>query len=327
LSFSIVLPVKGTEKELGFLPKAIKSACKLNPDEIVFGLDDDKLIPILTDLCCRNNFIDYTFVVSPNNGNWQFNLANVIWHCYKHCKHDRILSFDVDSKVTGNVLLGLDEIGTNDIAVLSFTKKLLIRGLRDVIKYAAYRARVRRSNYVFSGVYWIWRPYFFDSIKLEKYQRIKNGIDTFLTETILEEKKYVIKTRKEIGVICMDIQNEDYPWRQFQVGIWIRANEFIPTKDYKTIRDIKLINWRNASLTGLLVLLLRIFAYRNPKSFIYTKAIVYNHPYLVKGFNWADHNMESESVQTAKKMTFNDWGYTGSKYLPKMNWERGGTGF
>lgn len=324
--FSIVIPIRGTVKELKFMEKSIPSAIRLNPDEIVFGVDDHNITEKIKDICKKYNFTRYTFVIVEKDDSWNFQLANVVWKCYKHAANDVILSFDVDSVLTSNVLLGLDNIGRDGVAVLSFTKKLLIKSIGDVIKYMTYRARVKKSDYVFSGVYWVYRPYFFELIKQEDYKKIRNGVDTFLTDTVLASK-YKIITRKEIGVKSLDIQNEDYPWRQFQTGIWIRANEYIPTSDYKTIKNIRLINWRNASLLGIMVLFLRLFVYRNPKSFIYTKAFLYNQPFLVKGFNWADKNMESESVQVAKKLNYNEWGYNGSEYLPKMDWGRMGTGY
>ena len=34
----------------------------------------------------------------------------------------------------------------------------------------------------------------------------------------------IVVALKDIGVNCLDIQNGDLPWRQFQEGIWLYAH-------------------------------------------------------------------------------------------------------
>lgn len=329
--FTIVLPVRDTEQEYEFLKKSLPSAIKLNPDEIIIGVDkplSSKLYKRIIDLTA-NIFSNWRIIEVERSPEWKFQLAKVVWECYTQAKHDTILSFDVDSVLRKEVLLGLDDIGADHVAVLSFTKKIRIKNIRELIRYIFYRIRVMQNDYVFSGVYWVNRPYFFDTIPKEKYMKIINGVDTILCNEVLEQKKYKIITRKEIGISALDIQNEDLEWRQFQTGIWIGANSIVPI--HRTKRKL---NWNKITPKKMVIYIIKVltlrfieWALQKPNAFIHIKAFIYGHPYLVKGYYWAIENKDSESVKMAKSMNYNDWGFTGSTYLPKINWKRKGTGF
>lgn len=329
--FTIVLPIRGTDRELGFMKKSIPSAIKLNPGELILACDEPmrhEVNDLIISLMRKNDFTRYRIVSFPRDSSWGFQLANVIWNCYKIAKYDKIYSFDIDSVVRKEALKGYDIVGKNGVAIVSLTKKLRTKTPMEIRRYIFYRIRVHQSDYVFSGNYWIYRPYFFDMIKLDEYKTLKNGVDTFLTNKIKEQNKYKIITLKEKGINSLDIQNEDYEWRQFQTGVWIGANNHVPIY----MQPDKKLNWKNVRMVtigGLLgILFTKIL--RDPDAFIKIKAFMYGHPKLVDGYKWAKDNPKHEVVQSAKSMTYDEWGYQGGSLIKKlgMKWGRSdGTGF
>ena len=324
--FSIVMPFRDTPRERKFAERSIPSAIELEPDEFVIGVDapaDDSLIQHIRGICDGRSFNGLRIVQVERSDDWEFQLANIIWHCYRACRNDTILAFDVDSVLRPAVLAGRDMVGMGDIAVVSFTKKLLVRSLSDLLRYAFYRWRVRTSSYVFAGIYWIHRPYYTQDIPLDGLQNIRNGIDTYMVERILAMKDHRIMTLKDIGVDCMDYQNEDYPWRQFQEGIWYYANQ----NEFRRQRRERM---RLTRISRTKSLLNRVID-RDPKLFVLIKAAAYQRWWIPRGYLWASGNPIHAAVQKAHGLTFEEWGLEGSTYIKDIHdWKkygRLGTGF
>lgn len=320
------MPFRDTPRERKFAERSIPSAISLNPDEFVIGVDapaDKSLVDLVHNLCRQHDFKDYRILEVPRSAEWKLQLANIIWHCYKICKHDRILAFDVDSVLRPAVMRGLDVVGRDNNAVVSFTKKLLIKTLGDLVRHIFYRLRIRCTSFVFSGIYWIYRPSYYAAVDLYGMMSISNGIDAYMLDRILELNRHVILTFKEIGVDCMDYQNEDYPWRQFQDGIWYYANkgQFCDPVRYEDafknshrVRRIGSVVWR-----------------RCPALLILLKSTLNVHPWVFRGWLWARKNSEHEAVLQARDSTQYAWNMKGSKHVKHLhNWGkhgRLGTGF
>ena len=316
-SFTIVIPIKDTDKEFEYMTKSISSAIKLNPSELIIGLDKpspQRIKERALEISKKFSFTNIRFLEVEKSNDWNFQLANILWYCYEQASNDRIFSFDVDSTVNRTILIGCDMLGKDNIALVSFTKKTRIDNLTDLFRFIMYRIRISFASYVFSGNYWIYRPYFFDIIKKENYKKIVNGVDTFLTEAILDSK-YKMVTRKEMGVNCMDLQNEEYDWRQFQDGIWFFAHKDELTK---TITQEHLKRKIKPKFG---------FLHKNPTFYIFAKSLAYWRWWIWKGYLWAKKNPNSECVQMAKNMNQKSWNFQGSKYLPNLEWKNRGTGF
>ena len=320
------MPFRDTPRERRFAEKSIPSAIELDPDELVVGVDapaDDSLMRLIRGICDMRSFKNLRIVQVERSPDWRFQLANIIWHCYKASRNDTILAFDVDSVLRLGVLAGRDMVGVDNIAVVSFTKKLLVRSLGDLLKYASYRWRVRTSPYVFAGIYWIHRPYYMQDIPLDGLQKIRNGIDTYMIERIFELERHRIVTLKDIGVDCMDYQNEDYPWRQFQDGVWYYANR----NEFRRQRRERMLLTGATSARGYLSKIID----RDPKLFVLIKTIAYQHWWMLRGYLWASRNRTHAAVQRAHGLTFEEWNLEGSTYIKEIHdWKkqgRTGTGF
>ena len=322
MNFSIVVPFRDTPNEREFARKSIPSAVGLNPSEIIIGVDEpvaESTLKYLDEIFERLSFRDYKVLQVSRSGEWNFQLANVIWHCYKACKNDKVLAFDIDSILRPSVLRGYDMIGKNGNAVVSFTKKLLIENISDMIRYAFYRCRIRIRSYVFSGIYWIWRPHYFEDIDINKFQEIQNGIDTYMVKCIEDKGKHNVVTLKDIGVDCLDIQNEDTPWRQFQGGIWLYTHpEAIGAYQQKSL------------FTGIRGNIIRSLNRVMPFTAL-TRTIYYQHPWMLRGWWWAKSHRDHEVVQMAREISLLEWELTGAKRVKGIyDWQsqgKAGTGF
>lgn len=361
LKFTIVLPVRDTDQEYKFLKKSLPSALAIKPDELIIGADaplSPRLAHRIAELCkVKDPKTEVRILPVDKDATWNFQLANVMWNCYTFAKYDYILSFDVDSILRPIVLMGLEQIAKDGTAVVSFTKRLRIKTPGELLRHIFYRLRVMQTDYVFSGVYWIYRPYYFENVPLEKYKTIYNGVDTIMCNEILDKKKHRIVTNKETGVDCLDIQNEDLPWRQYQTGIWIWANresfmqrrlEYIKKRkqqlpkrkaeSFARARGPKSLLIRKARF-AFIEFRMKIFEHpfiqnqilkhieTRSAAFLLVKTIAYWHPHLLLGYLWAKKHPNSEAVKMAKQLDQYEWGFQGSKYVTHKKWKREGTGF
>lgn len=320
------MPFRDTPRERKFAERSIPSAVSLNPDEFLIGVDgpaDKSFLDFIHALCAQYNFQNYRILEVLRSDQWKLQLANIVWHCYKSCKYDRILVFDVDSTLRPTVLKGLELVGYNNTAVVSFTKKLLISTFGDFIRHVSYRLRVRMTSFVFSGIYWIYKPYYYEDVDLDGMMSISNGIDTYMVHRIFELNCHVILTLKSIGVNCMDYQNEDYPWRQFQDGIWYYANKGQSRDPAQYDTHTKTSNLRSA--------VINMAWHKCPMLMILAKSAINAHPWAFRGWLWARKNPEHKAVVQARASTQYTWGLNGSEHVRHLrNWDkhgRLGTGF
>lgn len=313
--FTIVLPIRDTAEEREFMHRSIPAAIALCPAEIIIAVDapmKESLRDEIIELAMRNDYDNpFRFLEVEKTSDWNFHLAKILWLAYRMAENDKIYSFDVDSIPTKNVLEGLKQIGNDGIAVYSFTKRLRLKNLSDLIRYAFYRYRVLTTDYVFSGNYWIDRKAFFEIVNEQEYRAIRNGVDTYLTEKLAKDGKFTIVTSKKIGVSCLSLQNEDLPWRQFQLGMWVGANA--PAWRHAREERRKRRARRHPTPKSIIDKLLD-----NPILFIYLKALVYQHPHLLKGYRWARANPGHDAVKVAASMGEYEWGYQGGKYLKEI---------
>ena len=288
----MMVALRDTPQEREFAELSLPAAMRLKPDELVVGVDapvSNSLVSHIRNLCDDAVRI----IPVPKSDAWEFQQAHVHWHLYRGCRHDRILLFDIDLVLRDAVLDGLNMIGIDNTAFVSYTKRALTKTVQDYVRHASQRAlTISRTSIGYSGLHWIYRPYYFECMDRSKLEHIRNGVDTYLYGCILRAG-YHAATEKTIGADCLDYANRDKPWRQFHDGIWYGSNH--------TLRR-----------------LLRVLAV----------STMYSHPYLIRGYWWALHNQKSKAFQTARSMTFDNWCMVGAEYVQKIReWKETGTGY
>lgn len=291
--FSMLVAFRDTPQERRFAERSLPAAVSLEPDELVVGVDapaSDSLVSYIRSICKPYDAV--RIVAVPKSDAWGFQQAHVHWRCYRECRHDRILLFDVDLVLRDIVLGGLDMIGVDNTACVSYTKRALTKTIPDYMRYACQRAMMLRSTAGFSGLHWVYRPYYFEDVDRAELERIRNGVDTYLYGCVRRAGRRVV-TRKSIGADCLDYANRDHPWRQFHDGIWYGSNH--------TLR-----------------FLLRVGAV----------AAMYHHPWIIRGYWWARRNNESDAFRAARSMTYDEWCTVGAAYVREIReWGETGTGY
>ena len=314
--FSAIMPILGTNKELELIKKTIPAMINLNPNEIIFGIDapeDQTLISILDQICAEQKYDKHRYVVTTHDKNWNMSLSHIIWNCVDKCKCNKILILNADSLVLHTIMNGYDIVGTSNIIAHSAPTKHYAKTIREKIKTHCHRLIFNRINDVWSGVFWIYRPYFLKCINLENYKKIYNGTDTFIFDCIEKDKNYKYICDKKFNNQSLDYENNDLYWRQFAEGIFWYAH-------MDTIK-------KNCGLIKYIIIFLRKF----PNIGMRLYSWVFIRPYFFKGYQWASKHNEHKIVHLAKKKSRAEWDYYGNTLINDVyDWKnigKTGTGF
>ena len=323
--FSVVMPIRDTPAERRFAEESIPAVLALNPDEFVVAVDAPATESLINhSRRISGGGVDRLRIIQvPHSDEWGFHLCHVMWKCYMQCKHDRILTCYVDQILLPGVLAGLDRVGRDNVAVASLTIRLLVRSVPDLIRHASYRMRVRMTDDVFTGLYWIYRPFYFEDMDESKYKCIKNGMDTWMYDRIKSLGRHGFVTLKTVGCKSLDYQNGDYPWRQFQKGVWMYVNRHKRRMVKKRQRSGLRVVWPYRALCSVLD--------SYPTLDIWLHAFFYMRPWVVRGTKWAAKNPDHAAVRTARGISLIEYEYFGSEYIQDVcDWHkqgRLGTGF
>ena len=304
--FGIVVPFRDTPRERAFAEKSLPSAIALDPDEMVVGVDaagGDAAARFVGEVCGRHKFGGaLTFARVERSDEWRFHLAHVIWQCYKASRNDTVLAFDIDTVLRGAVLRGLDMVGRDGTAVVSMTKRILTRSLSEYVRLASLRLRAMSGANVFAGLYWVHLPYYFEDVARDGLASIRNGLDDYMVAAIRAGGAHRVVTLPDIGVDSLDLQNPDYPWRQFGDGIWYGANG----------------SPRRAGMRGS----------ARAAAVVAAKAAAYQRPHLARGWRWALSHPDSEACRAARRCTLAEWitDHEPAHVRDLGDWDRRGTG-
>ena len=306
--FGIVVAFRDTPREREFAEKSIPSAIALGPDELIVGIDSgdgDGLVDFTSSLCKRHGLAGrLLFVPVKRSPEWRFHLANVIWHCYKASRNDAVLSFDIDSVLRRAALRGARVVGRDGVAAALVAKRMLTRSPSEYVRFVALslRARTGTSAAASTGAYWLHLPWYFANVTKDGLAGISNGIDDHMLTRIVANGTHRIARMPGIGAVSLDIENVDYPWRQFADGVWHGANG-----------SPRVAGPRAALRQAALAM---------------AKAVAYQRPHVARGWLWAVRHQDSEACKAARTTSFIGWVTEhGSKYVRDREWDRKGTGF
>lgn len=318
--FSIILPFRDTSLERKFAEKSLPSAIALNPDEMVIGVDapaDPSFIDLILNLC--QPFKDVNIVQVPRSDEWNFQLANVLWSCFGECRNDVVFVSFIDIIFKPVLLQGLEYIGQNNTLGVSFPVRPLTRNLSEWIRYLSERWTIRKREYVWDGTSWLYLPYVFEDVDKKGMQEIFNGVDTYMETCIINASRHKIITLPQSGAQSMNLANTDYPWRQFEWGVWKYANLAVDKK--------KRLQRNGGKLSRLLTLIINKFPILPVLKLSFTR----QHQWRLRGWMWARKNPTTIAVTKARGVPYEVYSREGSKYIRDIHdWEKygiTGTGF
>ena len=316
--FTVIVPFRDTPRDRAFASRSLPSAAALGPDEILVGVDE----PAAPDLAGflagaaasggageeageepgRDPPTLRTLEVR-RSAEWRLHPAHVVHACFKACRTDVALLYNMDTALRPDALRGLDMVGRDGVALASFALRLRTDGPASAVRYWAYRARSRvRGTAPNSGMFWIHLPDYFSRVDAAGYAKIVNGFDTYVFESLAASAGARVVTDRTIGADSMDRENGDLEWRQFGYGLWSYANR------------------RRSGGPAAPVL---------AAAGIIKHAAVNGHPYSLRGWRWARANPGSEQVRIASGESYVDWAtyHEPGQVRGLMEWPERGTGF
>ena len=149
-----------------------------------------------------------------------------MWDCINASENDKTLIVNIDSLVFPSMMTGFGIVGSLNIAAHTSPAIHYVKTIRDRFKVYCYKLLMNKMSDAWSGVIWIYKPYFFKCVDPENYCKIHNGSDTFIIESIKKNKKYRYVHSREFSNQSLDYENNDLYWRQFSKGIyWYAKSE------------------------------------------------------------------------------------------------------
>ena len=282
--FTFIVPFAGTTKEIDFAKKTIPKMIELEPSEIIFGIDDVldlKTIDKIDTICKSKNYSSYRYIKVKFDANWKFQLAHVLWSCINKSSNDIICTINVDESVKPEILKGANYVGKKNIGVYSAQGVPYMGKYSDVFKRIVHQINLwlePKPFKRFTGVYWIYRPYFMNFMDKSYYMSIQNGSDTAIFEKAESSKYDVIYSRKYSHTL-LDIDHDILPQIQFLIGMWNFVNH---TYDKRS----KIIGHKRWAKLA---------------------SIKTSTPYKYKGYIYAMKHPENTIVQKAAKKSKNEY--------------------
>ncbi len=300
--WSFVLPVKD---EIDLLKRTLPAAIALKPDEIVLVTDytyyGNEVASHADIIAERMRYGGMKYVEVDTNPDWQFHQAWARRKGYLEATHDVIFTSDVDNIVLPAILRGLELIGKDHIALVSFSKILRVNSPMSFIRYVAYNIRRKTALNVFTGLYWLDRPSYLELAPEEEIRKIRNGEDNFIVQKIQNQTHYRMLTLRDLGARCLTGQNEDMPWRQFYEGLWIA----------RTAR-LKYDRILHRGMSKNVLILRGLFAYDG----FLARTLMYNRPFVLKGVLWGWDRLD---LLEALPADYNELVYRGRKLLTPID--------
>lgn len=302
--FSIAVPFRDTKRERIFAAKSLPALAALEPEEILVGVDapaTKDFRKFISEICCHPNV---RMIEVPHSNEWNFHLAHVTWDMYCKSHNHIILTTTIDNVLESSVKVGADMAA--DVGAVTCFCRTFGSGLSGRIRRITAR-RVRRES-ARSGIYYMDRRRL-DGMPLSKLQSINNGIDVIILDHIEESGHRIMSIP---GLVCkaLDIENPDYPWRQFGLGVWLFANRQTRPHGHRYL--------------GKLAVAFPILA-------AFKIAVDHIWPYTISGYVWASKNPGHQAVTVATGASYHGYVYNGAMHIRNIRrWSdtgRTSTGF
>lgn len=241
--FSVVVPVAPQDGSM--LKRTLPSWYALNPNEVLLCLDypaDSKLVETIWRVADACHTLSETRIIEVHrDSSYRFHQANVRRTGFREAKHDIILTGDIDLVVFPSCLEALQYVGEDDVGLVSLSKRRrkpsLVGKLRSFIEnlaryHASTMSKKDAGKAYFTGLYWLYRPYWLDSESVEALKRLPNpknpsalyfagfggymGEDTFLRNCMI--KKHNVLYLPSVGADDLNAGLEDTSVIQVKIG-------------------------------------------------------------------------------------------------------------
>ena len=329
--YTVITLFKDTPAERAFARRSLPAAARLGPSEIVLGTDaptpperEDYLRSILA----ASGFERCRIVAVPRSSDWHFHPLNVLWQCIAASKNDRILVADIDSALRREALAGAALVGRGRCAIVGLTKNRLGRTPAQAWRNWTIRRAELRTPAPFSGTFWLYRPLILQALTTEECRQVRNGFDTIMLRAAQRDPLCEVVGLSAMGSNSMDIENEDQPWRQFMLGVFMYAQIGACRHD-RLARRPPCGTLRRAFQVRSNLLQSRMWPLAFIKEPLRT-AVMRAYPWVIRGWVWAHRNPGHVAVTSACGLDYHTWSMSQTHHRQIRDWTttgRTGTGF
>ena len=307
--YSILVPFRDTERERKFAKKSIPSFLRLNPKEILIGIDNDASSEFVSFIA---QFDDprIQLVRCPPADNFELNLANVLHQLILNARTEKLLTCWIDTKLYKQSEAIISQYN-KDGHLMPLVHNL---NKRHIIRYLHQKHLLRKMKNVYCGMLLLPRAEYLQYVDESELRSIRNGIDVYI-QNVFNKFDAITYTKHEPIGTCMDIENPDLPWRQFEWGVW----HFVHTQNRKFPHLEKL---KSPRMRNILLSIRALYG-------VVKIAVLREHPYIILGYWFALRHPEHPSVRLAKGLTYRDYSSIDNKIRETRDWSKNrmGTGF
>ena len=232
-------------------------------------------------ICKSEHYTSYRYIKVKSDANWKFQLAHVIWSCIDKSSNDILCVMNIDESLKPEMLKGANYVGKKNVVMYSAQGVPYMEKYSDVFKRIVHQINLwfePEPFKRFTGVYWIYRPYFMDFMDKSYFMSIHNGTDMIIFDNAESSKYDVIYSRKYSHTL-LDIDHDMLPKIQFLTGIW----NFVHHIYDKRSKIIGHKRWAKLA------------------------SIKTSTPYKYKGYIYAMKHSENTIVQKATKKSKNEY--------------------
>lgn len=227
--FTVTMAIRGTLREMESAPLALHSVSALGPAQLLVGLDEDAP-PSLERMVRGNVACRLDIIRVPRDPAWTAHFPHVTWDLITGAANDLILCTDADLILSKDILKDTGRPGTSNIAATTFSVRPAGPGLSNAWRRMVFPARWRlrrrlRGRKAFTGLYFIWRPFYMDLVQKDAMMSLRNGVDSLLWRAITRSKKYAHHFSGMVGASGLDDTTVNYPFYQFANGIKLAATK------------------------------------------------------------------------------------------------------
>ena len=228
--FSIVVQLNDTLRVRAFAKKSLPSTAAPGPGEIAVGVDRtsggaaERFVEEVRRQHRPGGVLNMARVKRSDAR--RFHLGNAVWHCCMASLDDTVLVFGIVAILRAATIRGLEPAGRDGNAAVGTTKRILTRNIiEQTIRLASLRVRATTGANALAVLYLVHLPYYFAGVREAGVAFIANRLDDCTVTTIRADGIHRVVPLPGMGEDSLDLQNPNYPWRQFGDGIRHGTND------------------------------------------------------------------------------------------------------
>jgi len=206
MKFSVCVPLHNEEN---YIPIFINNIIKLNPDEIIFGLDrcNDNSEKLIKHYMKKHDYIDYRIIKFDDEINYKHRLAGIRRSLFIECRNNIIFNIDIDVIPDIKILNIFDYVDKYKLISIGYFDYPF--NIRSFIRYIIAESKIIHG---FSGYYIFHKDIWLECENQEELKKIDfmKSEDTFLFLSITKKYKTTHINTKTLHLRCNESIKDNF---------------------------------------------------------------------------------------------------------------------